>query len=190
MLQEWSADSNYVHKMVVKGEWLLVLVWLQVAEDEEIDTTKAGIHVLKQSDLVEESLFHGNFRCMACFENCEYAVASDETQGINIFSIEDGWLPRSYTVVLLPLTVLAGGCWYLHHWFISWLVLSTSSELHLLMYSISTGENGRDAYSLRRMTHSPVRHSFRVPLHPMIEKTSVPCISHNMKDPCQLLKHF
>jgi hypothetical protein len=39
--------------------------------------------------------------------------------------------------------------------------------------------------------HQPVRRSsFRVPLHPMIEKTSVPCISHNMTDPCQLLKHF
>jgi hypothetical protein len=29
------------------------------------------------------------------FENCEYGVASDETQGINIFSIEDGWLAAS-----------------------------------------------------------------------------------------------
>jgi hypothetical protein len=101
MLQEWSADSNYVHKMVVKGEWLLVLVCLAAfmvkmfAEDEEIDTTQAGINVLNQSDLVEESLFHGNFRCMTGFENCEYAVASDETQGINIFSIEDGRLVHS-----------------------------------------------------------------------------------------------
>jgi hypothetical protein len=67
----------------------------EVAEDEEIDMTQAGINVLKQSDLVEESLFHGNFRCMTCFENCEYAVASDETQGINIFSIEDGRLVHS-----------------------------------------------------------------------------------------------
>jgi hypothetical protein len=87
-----------VHSAVVKGEWLLVLVCIhgeEVAEDEEIDTTKAGIHVLKQSDLVEESLFHGNFNCMACFENCEYAVGSDETQGIKIFSIEDGRLVHS-----------------------------------------------------------------------------------------------
>jgi hypothetical protein len=64
----------------------------EAAEDEEIDTAQAGIHILKRSDLVEESLFDGNFKCMACFENYEYAVASDETQGINIFSIEDGRL--------------------------------------------------------------------------------------------------
>jgi len=80
--------------------------------------------------------------------------------------LDRGWPPQ-YTVVLLPLSVLAGGCWYLHHWFISWLAFSTSSELHLLMYSISTGENGWDACSLRCMTHSPVRRSFRVPLHPI-----------------------
>ena len=42
--------------------------------DEETDTALAGIHVFKQSDLVEESLFRGNFVRMACPEDSEYIV--------------------------------------------------------------------------------------------------------------------
>ena len=121
--------------MAVKGEWLFVLV-CSFTQDEEVDTALAGIHVLNQSDLVEESVFRGNFVRMACPEGSDYIVASSQTREMmNVFSVEDGCLVliRSFFVASVS---------YDHQMLVSGSLVYTTNRRaeHIHVFDINNGE--------------------------------------------------
>jgi len=90
----WSAELVDSTDLLLVGEWLLVACKINVDAADENDEAEgqAGIYVLNQSDLVQESLFHGKVESIIGLNDGGDIAVLGRDGTINIMNVENGTL--------------------------------------------------------------------------------------------------